>query len=277
MARHDRAASGANRRVGVVPVVAAGAGIILLLVALLTWTATRRAVDESAFTKVSLDALRSPAGQRLIADELNQRVQDGARQRGISLPQNVTAEMVPQAVATTVNSPQFAPLLTPTIENAHRQLLDDPQRGVVIELEPLREIVTSAEPQVAPLLPSGQFGRLAFTPDTTALDNAARAVGVARTLPTVAGSVGVILIFVSLVVGRRRRFARWIGIALILVAAACWALRLAGPRLAEAVVSAPTERDLATDVAVDLLGGWWAAALVALLPGVLLTAVGRRR
>ena len=109
------------------------------------------------------------------------------------------------------------------------------------------------------------------------LADASRAVGVARTIPAVAGAVAAVLLLLALAVsGRRRRLAGRIGIGLLAVAGACGTLRLVGPGLGEAAVTTAPAGDLAGSVVADLLGGWWIAALVALIPGVVLLAVGRR-
>ena len=105
MARHNRAAAGGSVAAGAVAALMAVAGVALVLVALLTWTATRRAVDPARFTNVSIDARRSPSGPALIADELTRQVGEGARQRGVTLPRTVSDTLIPEAVATTVTSP----------------------------------------------------------------------------------------------------------------------------------------------------------------------------
>ena len=271
----------ARPHIGVIPAILAAGGVLLATIGLLSWLLTHRVVDGDAFSEATVTALRTPEGRRLISDEVTRQVDLAARQRGVSIPPQVAAGLVPQAVDEVVSSQRFGELLTPTIRQAHVNLLEDPTRPIVVDLEPLRPTIVAAVPQLAAYLPrEGALGAFRVTPADRApvLVDAARAVDSARVLPAIAGGLAVGLMVVALAISRaRRRLARRTGIALAIVAGACVAIGALGPSTARGFVADEPGRSFTKSFATELLGGYWLAALAAAVVSAALVAGGGLR
>ena len=258
----------------------ATAGLVAALASALLWTGGRDLLDEKRFTDDGIAALRAPEGQDAIAARVV---------AAVGVPEDPAASFVSRAtidgvVRRVVAGPAFAVALEPELVQVHRELLELSGEPVTIDLGVLgelfaRELARIDQSLAVPLdaavsVPDIQIATGVEAPGVPGARIAGHAMAIVGLLALAAAALVAIAIALA---ERTRRAAAWIGVVLVVAAAAPALVRALVPDVARSRVPPPDD-ELAWRLAVELLEGWWIAAIALAAAGVLLMiSAGVRR
>jgi hypothetical protein len=250
----------------------ATAGIIAAVASALLWTGGRDLLEERRFSEDAIVALRAPEGR----DALAVRVVAAVGVPGDPAASFVSRAAIDALVRRVVASPAFAAALEPEFAQAHREFLDLSGDPVTIDLAGVREIVAQELAGIDQSLGVPAGGADAVPDIQLATGIEAPGVPGARIADHTLAIVGLLALAAAALLAiaiaaaeHTRRATAWIGVLLLVAAAAPALARGLVPDVARSRVPAPDDA-LAWRLAVELMDGWWPATTVVAAAGVLL-------
>lgn len=237
----------------------------------------RDVLQADRFADTTVRALAAPGARGEVAATLTGALRDDLARRGVTAAPALVAR-VDLAVRAAVAGPEFRAAVLPAVAATHRSVLDDPSRGVRVDLAVLRPAVVAAVERVQPGFGGAVPAAEAFPVIAVPLAAGARAaVEAGRRLRdgwTAVGLLGAAAFLGALALARNRRAVlRGAGTGLLLLALAPVAVRLVAPLAARATAPSGT-RDLAAAFTEALVDGWLTAAAWTAAGGLALVVAG---
>lgn len=250
--------------------------MVAWLTTVILWTTASRVADQDGFVDVVIETIQSPAGLITVSDHVVAATVGFAKSQGRTLSADAQAT-VAGAITTVISGPTAGQYLRPTVARARDALLNAPDGPVTIDLADLRSQIETAIQQMTPTLPivippvSGLTVTLPAADIPAVAKDIAHNANTIRALPLWLIVGGVVLISGAMLIsGDRKRTARRIGIAFLVIAVVPLLLRLVVPPIVASIPSAGISSDVASVTATSLIANWWIALLVSVFVGLAL-------
>ena len=255
-----------------------GLAVLAWLVGLVAWVVQAQVVRSDRFADIAVAALRSDAGTTLVTRRLNEQVDRLAAANGVRVPA-LARTAIDSGTAAALDDHRVEERLKATIARAHRTLLNDPGQPLRIDLETLRGQVVAQVRAVDPRLvryvpPASAFPDLSIDLDEEypGVARLPRLVDQLSALPYLAIAMAIVLGGLGLLASADRpATARSAGVAFLVLALVPLIMRFTLPPVARLLAPDGPAKDLASQIAADMLGAWWiGTVLTAVVGGALL-------